>query len=166
MKLLTAIFFCALLGWGLCGCSRGAGSGAPASQAPNPDAEIRAAILARLATQATLNLQSFDTDVKQVTIQGDRAQAQVDFRVKNGPGAMSMTYQLQRHDGAWTVLDANPEGSDFSHPGVRNPQSAPAEVGGSTHSLADTIRAFTTGAPGQPPLPPGTSPADSAPAAR
>jgi len=163
MKLLTATFFCALLGWGLCGCSKSAGS---AGEAPSPDAEIRAAISARLATQGTLNLQSFDTDVKQVTIQGDRAQAQVEFRVKNGSGAMSMTYQLQRHDGAWTVLDANPEGSDFSHPGVGNPPPAPAEAGGSTHSLADTIRSFTTGAPAQPPLPPGDSPADPGPAAR
>jgi hypothetical protein len=159
MKLLTATFLCASLAWGLCGCGKGAGSG---SGAASPDAEIRAAILARLASQGTLNLQSFDTDVKQVTIQGDRAQAQVEFRVKGGPGAMSMTYQLQRRDAVWTVLDANPVDGD-SHPALSgNPPSAAPPVGGSTHSLADTIRSFTNGAPAQPPLP---SP-DSAPAAR
>jgi len=47
--------------------------------------DIRIAIEAHLAQKGTLNLKAFDTVVKHVTLQGDRAQAQVEFHVKNGP---------------------------------------------------------------------------------
>jgi len=41
--------------------------------------------------------------VKQVTIDRDHAQAQVEFHVKNGPGTMQLTYALAKRDGAWSV---------------------------------------------------------------
>src|SRR5689334_5364876 len=62
------------------------------SEAQSSEDGIRTAIQAHLAHKGTLNLQAFDTDVKQVTIQGDHAQAEVEFRLKGGPGAMQLTY--------------------------------------------------------------------------
>jgi len=159
MKKLAALAFCISIGCILVGCNKSVNSGPATSETQSPEAAIRTAIQAHLAHQGTLNLQSFDTDVKTVTIQGDHAQAQVEFRVKNGPGAMSMTYQLQQTNGAWSVLDANPQGSDFSHPPLTGtPPQVPGGPGaptGAAHSLGDTIRSFTGGAPAQTQLPPG-----------
>jgi hypothetical protein len=126
----------------------------PKAQAPE-DA-IRTAIQAHLAHKGTLNLQAFDTDVKQVTIEGDRAQAQVEFRVKGGPGSMQLTYALEKHDGNWSVIESDPVGSNFSHPSLDKGQNPPANTTpGASHSLAETLRSFGVGAtPGQP-LPPG-----------
>src|SRR6266550_4253635 len=75
--------------------------------AANTDNEIRIAIEAHLAHKGTLNLKAFDTVMKQVTLKGDHAQAQVEFHVKNGPGMMQLTYDLQKTGGAWTVIESN-----------------------------------------------------------
>ena len=123
------------------------------AQAGVPSAEdsIRTAIQAHLAHKGTLNLQAFDTDVKQVTITGDHASADVEFHVKGGPGAMQLTYALEKHDGAWSVIESDPVGSNFSHPGLdqgqSTPNSAPNAVPGANHSLADTLRSFKAGVP-------------------
>ena len=126
------------------GCKNG--SGVPQSQAQSPEDSVRTAIQAHLAHKGNLNLQAFDTDVKQVTIQGDHAQAEVEFRVKSGPGAMQLTYALERRDGAWSVIDSDPVGSNFSHPGLNQNQGESSSVPGASHSLADTLRSFGAGA--------------------
>jgi len=82
------------------------GGPAPA-ETQGPEASIRTAIQAHLAHQGSLNLQAFDTDVKQVNIEGDHAQAQVEFRVKGGPGAMQLTYSLEKREGAWSVIESD-----------------------------------------------------------
>jgi hypothetical protein len=119
--------------------------------AQTPEDSIRTAIQAHLAHKGTLNLQAFDTNVKQVTITGERASAEVEFRVKGGPGAMQLTYALEKHDGAWSVIESDPVGSNFSHPGLdqgqSTPNSAPNAVPGASHSLADTLRSFKAGVP-------------------
>src|SRR6266446_452926 len=84
--------------------------------AANTDNEIRIAIEAHLAHKGTLNLKAFDTVMKQVTLKGDHAQAQVEFHVKNGPGMMQLTYDLQKTGGAWTVIESNPVKADFFKP--------------------------------------------------
>lgn len=129
------------------GCKSGLGAGNSQAQTENA---VRAAIQDHLAHQANLNLQAFDTDVKQVTIQGDHAKADVEFRLKNGPGAMQLTYSLEKHDGAWSVTDSD-VGSTSSHP-TSNPsqgesQGGPSSVPGASHSLGDTLRSFGAGAP-------------------
>lgn len=111
------------------------------------ESSIRTAIQAHLAHKGTLNLQSFDTDVKQVTIEGDHATAKVEFRVKDGPGAMQLTYALEKRDGAWSVTESDPVGSNFSHPSLDQGQSAPNAAQGAGHSLSDTLRAFKAGVP-------------------
>ena len=151
MRFLATIFISMSLSIGLAGCSKGSGSRSPANAVQDPTAEIRTAVLAHLAQKGTLDLQSFDTNVKQVTIQTDHAQAEVEFRAKNGPGVMSITYQLQKREETWGVVETNPVGSDFSHPSLSEDQaSTPAGPGGSNSSLADTIRSFTFGDAGVP----------------
>jgi len=133
------------------------GERAPAqSAAQTPQDAIRAAIKAHLAHQGNLNLQAFDTDVTQVTIQGDHATAAVEFRMKSGPGAMQLTYSLEQRDGAWSVVESNPTGSNFSHPPLDQSQTAqPNASSAGPRSLADTLRAFGMGGSGSQSLPPG-----------
>jgi hypothetical protein len=123
-------------------------SGAAPSQVQSPEDSIRVAIQAHLAHKGTLNLQAFDTDVKQVSIEGDHAQAQVEFRVKGGPGAMQLTYALQKHDGNWAVIESDPVDSNFSHPALDQGQNAQVNsTPGASHSLADTLKSFKADAP-------------------
>jgi formamidopyrimidine-DNA glycosylase len=130
--------------------------GAKELGAQSSEDSIRTAIQAHLAHKGTLNLQAFDTEVKQVTIQGDHAQAEVEFRVKSGPGAMQLTYALEKHEGAWSVVESDPVGSNFSHPALDQGQSPQTNgTAGASHSLADTLRSFKSGAASTPPLPPG-----------
>lgn len=113
------------------------------SRVQSPEDSIRIAIQAHLAHQGNLNLQAFDTDVRQVTIQGGHATATVEFRVKGGPGAMQLNYVLEKRDGAWAVSESEPVGSNFSHPSL-DPAQSPSTNGpaAASHSLADTLRSF------------------------
>lgn len=131
----------------LLGCKSGLGTGSSQAQAENA---IRAAIQDHLAHEGNLNLQAFDTDVKQVTIQGDHAKADVEFRLKNGPGAMQLNYSLERHDGTWSVTNSD-VGSNSSHPAPNQSegesQGGSSVMPGASHSLGDTLRSFGAGAP-------------------
>jgi hypothetical protein len=139
------------------GCKSDPRAGQPKAQAP--DDSIRTAIQAHLAHKGTLNLQAFDTDVKQVTIDGDHAQAQVEFRVKGGPGSMQLTYALEKHDGSWSVIESDPVGSNFSHPSLDQGQNTQVNNNpGASHSLADTLKSFKSVPPPAQPPPPSTLP--------
>jgi hypothetical protein len=142
MKKMALLAVIAML---VVGCKNGSGAGNP--QAQTPENSVRAAIQDHLAHQGNLNLQAFDTNVKQVTIQGDHAQAEVEFRIKGGPGAMQLTYSLQKHDGAWAVTDSDAAGSNFSHPASNEGQGESSTIPGASHSLGDTLRSFGAGAP-------------------
>jgi hypothetical protein len=112
------------------GCQQHANSpsGAPAvsSADASPNDAIRTAIQAHLAHNGNLNLKSFDTYVKEVTIDRNQAQAQVEFHVKNGPGVMQLTYQLAKRDGAWAIVESQPVSSNFSHPALDKAQTPAA----------------------------------------
>jgi hypothetical protein len=140
---MKSIILLALVASLILGCKNDPGAAQAGTQ--SPEDSIRKAIQAHLAHQGSLNLQAFDTDVKQVTIQGDHAQAAVEFRVKSGPGSMQLTYALEKRDGAWSVVESDPVGSNFSHPSLD--QSQPTPVPGASHSLADTLKSFKAGAP-------------------
>jgi len=152
----------------LAGCKQHAnslsGAAAVASADANPNDAIRTAIQAHLAHNGSLNLKSFDTDVKEVTIDRDHAQAQVEFHVKNGPGTMQLTYALAKRDGAWSVVESMPRGSNFSHPALDKAQ-APAAGGtmGGDPAIFRALDNFHGGA-AKPPqnLPPGHPPINSA----
>jgi hypothetical protein len=118
-----------------------------------PEASIRTAIQAHLAHRGNLNLQSFDTEVKQVNIQGDNAQAQVEFHVKGGPGVMQLTYALAKKDNAWSVVESVPASSNFSHPpldgSAPSPAGAPSAAGTPVDPMSDPTRFFKSAAPAQ-----------------
>lgn len=174
MNMRTIAMLAGLLLACLAGCQNSAQPGSAVSPSPAAapsgaaDAQIRAAIQDHLQHASNLNLQAFDTDITQVTVQGDHAQAQVDFHIKSGQGMMQMNYQLENRAGTWAVVASNPAGSDVSHPPVdqsQAPGAVPA-VGESSHSLADTLRSFKEGGgagapqelpPGHPPLNNGAS---------
>ncbi len=142
-------------------------------KSPTPDDEIRAAIRTHLSHSGTLNLNAFDTDIKQVTIQGDKAEAEVEFRVKNGPGSMRLTYQMEKRNGTWTVAQSIPVGSDFSHPELE-PGQVPPKGGpdGANAPPFEALRKFKDGTipppktlpPDHPPVStPGNSPSPTTP---
>jgi hypothetical protein len=142
-------------------------SGAPAAPSANadPNDAIRTVIQARIAHNGNLNLQSFDTQVKQITIDGAHARAQVEFHAKNGPGAMQLTYALEKRDGAWFVVESNPGGGNFAHPALDGSQ-IPSQRGtvGADSSVFRTLDNLhgRTAANSQN-LPPGHPPISAAP---
>ena len=150
------------------GCQRPSNSvsGAPvlASADASPNEAIRAAIQVHLAHNGNLSLRSFDTEVKQVKLEGDDAQVQVEFHVKNGAGKMQLSYALTRRDGTWSVVGSTPGGSNFSHPALDIAQ-VPADrtMGGDSaiFQVLDNLH----GSAARPPqnLPPGHTPVVASP---
>jgi hypothetical protein len=146
MQFLSAVLIVSFLSSGLAGCNKAAVPSAGSSRAEGSEGEIRTAILAHLAHRGTLNLQAFDTEVTQVAFQGDRAQARVDFRVKNGPGTMQLTYQLEKRNGSWAVTESNPVASNFSHPALGSSSASPdAAPSGVPDSIKESLKDFNAG---------------------
>jgi len=116
------------------------GTPAVASADTSPKAAIQAAIQAHLAHNSNLRLDSFDMEVKQVALDGDHAQAQVEFNAKSGGGTMQLSYALVKREGAWSVVESTPGGSNFSHPGLDKTQGNGA--GGKAGSDSDVFQAL------------------------
>lgn len=105
--------------------------GAGCGQTASDNDAIRGAINTHLAGNSNLNTGAFDMEIQKVDIQGDQAKADVAFHVKGGPGVMQLTYDLQKTGGTWAVVESNPVGSNFTHPGLDGtdataPGSAPS----------------------------------------
>jgi hypothetical protein len=93
---------------------------------------IRAGIRQHLTANRTLNLAVMDYDIRNVTINGDRAQADVEFRLKQGGATMQVTYALARTDDVWRVLKSQPVGGQIEHPPMTDvhagvPSAAPKQ---------------------------------------
>src|ERR1700730_16538679 len=69
---------------------------------------IRASIEKHLNGRADLNLSAMDREVKQISVNGDHATAQVEFRLKQGDARMQVEYALERQGGEWTVMNSQP----------------------------------------------------------
>lgn len=82
---------------------------------------VRASIDKHLNARTDLNMSAMDREVKQVTVNGDNASAQVEFRVKGGDARMEIVYTLQRQGKDWNVLSGQPVGMGDTHGGM--PQS-------------------------------------------
>jgi len=129
------------LGWSGCG------------RTTSEDDAIRGAINAHVAAKGDLDRSAFQTEIQRVTIQGDQAQADVVFRVKDGPGMMQLGYRLQKAGGNWAVVQSNPLGSNFTHPlldgtGSPAPESPPS---GAAPDIFDAIhQRMRTLPPGHP----------------
>lgn len=99
-------------------------------QANDQDA-IRASIDKHLNETAGLNLSAMDREVKQISVNGDHASAQVEFRLKGeGNTGMEIVYTLQRQGKQWAVVKSEPVGGG-SHPGGQAPSNAPDTGSGS-----------------------------------
>jgi len=97
----------------------------------NDQDAIRASIEKHLNGRADLNLSAMDREVKQVSVNGDHASAQVEFRLKGGDARMEIEYALERQGKEWTVLSSQPMGMDNSHSGMGQPPAdAPGSGGG------------------------------------
>ena len=97
---------------------------------PPSDADaVRAGINQHLAGLKTINLSAMDMEVLNVSIQGNQAQAQVEFRPKTGAPAgagMQVSYALAKQNGVWVVQTTQPMGGSIQHPGPgENPHVTP-----------------------------------------
>jgi len=91
------------------------------------DEAIRNALLSYLSQRRGLDMSVMDVDVKRVTREGDHAEAQVEFRAKQGNAKMEMTYQFERQGDAWVVKGSSGTAGS-GHPPI--PEAAP-QPGGS-----------------------------------
>jgi hypothetical protein len=115
------------------GCSKSKSSENVNASAGDQEA-IKAAITQHLNADSGINMSVMEMTVDSVTINGDQAQADAAFHVKNGPGAMHITYKLERRAGQWTVLTGAPAGMAPSHGAADGPQ---ADAPGSPKSVPD-----------------------------
>ena len=97
---------------------------------PPSDADaVRAGINQHLAGLKTINLSAMDMEVLNVSIQGNQAQAQVEFHPKTGAPAgagMQVSYALAKQNGVWVVQTTQPMGGSIQHPGPGdNPHMTP-----------------------------------------
>lgn len=92
-------------------------------------AAIRSGILQHLNAIGNLNMSAMDMDVRSVSINGNQAHAEVEFRPKTGgvPGAgMQVAYNLEKREGSWVVLKTQPLGGAIQHPDPnQNPHTNP-----------------------------------------
>jgi hypothetical protein len=105
---------------------------------------IRSGINQHLASLKTLNLGAMDMNITNVSVQGNQAQAQVEFKPKSGgpPGAgMQVSYSLQKQNGAWVVQTTQPAGGSIEHPGPgENPHAgATSPTEGSMPNFRDLV---------------------------
>jgi hypothetical protein len=101
-------------------------------QASDGDA-IRDGINQHLAGVKTINLSAMDMDVTSYSVQGNQAQAQVEFRPKGGgPAGMQVSYTLEKQNGAWVVQNAQPMGMGGSGANPNMMPSAPSSSGSSS----------------------------------
>jgi len=78
---------------------------------------IRASIEKRLNGRTDLNLSVMDRQVKQVSVNGDQATAQVEFQLKGSNAHMDIEYTLERKGKDWVVLSSQPLGMGNAHSG-------------------------------------------------
>src|SRR5579863_447566 len=108
-------------------CALAAGCG----KAANDQDAIRASIEKHLNARSDLNLSAMDREVKQVSVNGDHANAQVEFRVKGGDARMDIEYALERQGKEWAVTSSQPVGMGDAHSGADQPPAAgPDSKGG------------------------------------
>ena len=93
----------------------------------NQDA-IRDGVLKHIAGMNGLNVNNMTITVTKATVNGDKAQAEVDIRAKNGdPNAppMQLSYELQKQGEEWVVLKGQANGGmQHPAPGTMPPQGA------------------------------------------
>jgi len=116
---------------------------------------IRSGINEHLASLKTINLSAMDMSITNVSVQGNQAQAQVEFRPKTGapPGAgMQVAYTLAKQDDKWVVQNTQPMGGMIQHPA---PGQNPHQTTTSPSSTQLPNFSDLVGSPSGTSLPPG-----------
>jgi hypothetical protein len=120
---------------------------------------IRSGINQHLASLKTLNLGAMDMDITNVSIQGNQAQAQVEFKPKTGApqgAGMEVAYALEKQNGIWVVQNTQPAGGSIQHPapGESPHMNTTSPAAGSMPNFRDLV----PGGGGSSNLPPGHPP--------
>jgi hypothetical protein len=97
----------------------------------NDQDAVRASIEKHLNGRSDLNLSAMDREVKQVSVNGDHASAQVEFRLKGGDARMEMEYTLERQGKDWAVLNGQPVGMGNPHSAAEQPPAGAQDSEGS-----------------------------------
>jgi hypothetical protein len=119
-----------------------------ASSAPASDRDaIAQAIQQHLGNNKGINMAAMDMNLTDVSINGDQAQANAEFRLKQGGTSMLMTYFLERHGGGWIVVRNQPGGGQFAHPPMDQTHGGTATGSGQT-PMPDVSNFFKKTAPG------------------
>ncbi|MBZ5662484.1 MAG: hypothetical protein LAO08_18940 [Acidobacteriia bacterium] len=128
---------------------------------------IRAGINTHLNGLKTINLSAMDMIVNSFSIQGNQAQAAVEFRPKTGAPAgagMQINYTLEKQNGVWVVQNTQPAGGAIQHPAPGSDPHATMTPGpsGQLPNFNDLVGGASgaSGAPGGS-LPPGHPPLNS-----
>lgn len=123
-------------------------------------AAIRSGILQHLNAVGTLNISAMDMDVRSISINGNQAHAEVEFRPKSGgvPGTgMQVAYNLEKQEGSWVVMKTQPIGGMIQHPDPnQNPHKNQDVHSGAMPNFSDILNPTDTQAQGA--LPPGHPP--------
>jgi hypothetical protein len=139
-------------------------SGGCKKQVSDNDA-IRAGILQHLNGVGTLNMSAMDMDIRNVSINGNQAHAEVVFRPKTGAPAgagMQVAYNLEKRDGAWVVQKSQPTGGMIQHPDTsKSPHQNPDVHSSSMPNFSDIVN--PAGSTAQGALPPGHPPVNGQP---
>jgi hypothetical protein len=121
---------------------------------------IRSGINQHLASLKTLNLDAMDMSITNVSIQGNQAQAQVEFRPKTGApqgAGMQVSYSLEKQNGLWVVQNSQPAGGSIQHPAPgENPHmNSNSTPPGSMPNFRDLVHGGASSnslPPGHPPI--------------
>jgi hypothetical protein len=126
---------------------------------------IRDGIQQHLVSLNTVSLSAMDMKIIDVAVNGNTAQAQVEYVPKTGaaPGAaMRVSYSLEKRGEQWVVVKTNSFAGAINHPAPgTNPhaQPEPGSVHGNLPNFNDIISSTTPDANGA--LPPGHPPVTS-----
>jgi hypothetical protein len=135
-------------------------------QQPNDNDAIRAGILQHLTAVGTLNISAMQMDIRSVSINGNQAHAEVEFRPKTGatPGAtMQVAYNLEKRDASWVVLKTQAAGGMIQHPDPnQNPHQNQNVHPGSLPNFSNVLNPPVAQAQGA--LPPVSQPGGQDPA--
>lgn len=131
----------------------------------NDNDAIRAGIMQHLTAIGTLNMSAMDMDIRSVSVNGNQAHAEVEFRPKTGGspgGGMQVAYNLEKRDGSWVVLNTQSLGGMMQHPDPsKNPHTGQDVHSGSLPNFNDVLNPSGPAAPAT--LPPGHPPVNSQP---
>jgi hypothetical protein len=90
---------------------------AACQQADPINAQVQDAIAEHLTTRPGIDATRMIVEVESVTVQGDRAEADVIFRSRDNPDSrMNYHYVLRREEGRWRVEGGRPTAAESPHP--------------------------------------------------